>query len=110
MGFYGVVYNRAIDQDYMFLDYQSHIVIIHVSIFGLLLVVVVKNLIRHTAVLALILMHIYLRLLVITTTMSQLLGIVVIMTHTSSMTLYGMEQDVQMIAVMMLLNLGSIVS
>ena len=91
------------------MDCQSHIVEIHISTFGPLLMVVVKNLIRDTAVAALILMHIYLHLLVATTTVSQLLGIVVIMTHTSSMTLYRMEQDVQLIAAMILLNLGSIV-
>ena len=55
-------------------------------------------------------MHIHLHMSVVTATVSQLLGIVIIMTNTSSMTLYGMEQDVQMIAVMMLLNLGSIIS
>ena len=65
---------------------------------------------NHTAVLALMLIHIHLHMSVVTTTVSQLLGIVVIMTHTSSMTLYGMEQDVQIIAVMMLPSLGSIVS
>ena len=96
--------------DLMLPDYQSHTVIIHVSIFGLLLVVVVKSLLSHTAVVALTLMHMYLHTLVVATTVNQLLGTVVIMGHISLMTLCGMEQDAQIIAVMILPNLGSIVS
>ena len=96
--------------DLMLMDYQSHIVVIHISIFGLMLVVVVKKIPSYTTVMALILMHLYLHMLVVATTVNQLLGIAVIITHTSSTTLYGMEQNVQIISVMMLLNVGSIVS
>ena len=94
----------------MLLDYQSHIVVIHVSTFGLLLVAVVKKLQTNSLVLALTLLHNHLHLLVVTTTVSQPHGIVVIMTHTSSTTLCGMEQDALMIAVMTLPNLGSFIS
>ena len=46
-GFYGsdpFYNNRTIDEDYMFLDYQSRTVVIHVNTFGLLPVVVVNYL------------------------------------------------------------------
>ena len=72
--------------------------------------VMVKSLLSHIAVAELTLMHMYLRTLVVATTVNQLLGTVVIMGHISLMTLCGMEQDAQIIAVMILPNLGSIVS
>ena len=94
----------------MLLDYQLLMVLILVSIFGLMLVVVVKKITVDSVALALPLMHIlHFLLLAITITVNQLLGIM-LMAYIFSMTLYGMEQDVQTIAAMTLLNLGSIIS
>ena len=97
----------------MSLDYQSLIVVILVSTFGLMLVVVVKNFLILGIVLVLSQMHFSLLLLLaMTTIVNQLIGTIAIlfMAHTFSMTLYGMEKDVSIIVVMTIPNLGSIVS
>ena len=76
-------------------DYQSHMAAIHVIIFGLLLLVEVKHYptSRITVNALNLAAHLYLHMLVIITIVSQPLGIVVIMIHTTSTTLYGMEKD-----------------
>ena len=95
----------------MFLDYQSLTVVILVSTFGLLLVAVVKDIIVYSVVLVLVLLHILLlHMLAITIIVNQLLGMVVVLKHTTLMTHYGTEQDVLIIVVMTLHNLGSIVN
>ena len=60
--------------------------------------------------LVLILLHILLHLLAVTIIVNQFLQIEVILTYIISMTHYGMEQDVQIIVVITLHNLGSIIN
>ena len=78
----------------IFLDYQSLTVVILISTFELLLVVVAKNLLMDSIVFVLLVLHILLlHMLVVTIIVNQLLGMLIILTHTFSMTHYGMEQD-----------------
>ena len=93
----------------MFLDYRSLTVAILVSIFGLLLVAMVKELMLYGVALVLVLMHtLLLHLLAVTIIIVN--QILVILTHTISMTHYGMEQDVWIIVVVTPHNLCSIVN
>ena len=94
----------------IYLEYQSLTVVILVSTFGPMLVVKVKRLQISIAVLILLMLHNLLHMLAITITVNLHLGIVPPLQHTISMTLFGMEQDVWTIVVMILLSLGSIVS
>ena len=73
----------------MLLDYQSLTVVIHVNTFGLLLVVVVKDLMLFSIVLVHLLKQmILLFMLVVTITVSQVQDIKVIMTHYFNDTLW----------------------
>ena len=95
----------------MFLGYQSLMVVILVCMFGLLLLVLAKDITVILIVLVLLMEDIVpLLMLAITITANQVQCIVLILPHISSMTHYGMEQDVWTIVVMTPLNLGSIVS
>ena len=80
----------------MLLDYQSLTVVILVSTFGLLLVVVVKEITLSSTALALspIMHYLLFLLLAMTITVNQLLGIITPLEDIFSMTLYGMVQDV----------------
>ena len=95
----------------MYLDYQSLTIVILVSTFGLLLVVVVKDLVIFIIVLVLSMEDtVLLSLFTMITTVNQVQCIVLIIQRISSMTHYGMGKDVWTFVVMTPLNLGSIVS
>ena len=114
LGFYGSypAYNRSIDEHYVngiSITYGSnpcqHIWILLVALVkqetfnGIVLVLFIRGLIL-------------LLLLVITITVNQVQWVTLILIHTILMTLYGMEQDVQEVVVVVItpLNLGSIIS
>ena len=77
----------------MLMDYQSLTVVILISTFGLMLVVVVKDM-KLVPVLVLLLQTPLFHMLAVTIIVNQLLDIRVIMTHTTSMTYYGMERNI----------------
>ena len=94
-------------------DYQSLMIVILVSTFGLLLVVIVKQLILILLVLVLFIQElICLLLLTMTITVNQVQWIRLMLIHITLMILYGMEQDVQrvVVVVMTLLSPGSFIN